>query len=207
MKLIGLAGAHRTGKSTLAERFSEVSGYTLVVSGASGTFKRLGMDPKADYPLDTRIAIQEAILEDMEKTFEAASVFSVIDRTPVDMAAYLLADVSRASVTPKQDARVVKYVDRCMALVRKHFSVIVVVQPGIEVKEEEGKAPGAASYMEHINMLCLGMITAGGLTPSKAFSIGRRCVGLDDRVDLLVSIAADIPAPFNVMPYEQRLPM
>lgn len=156
---IALAGAHRTGKSTLAADFSVATGAPHVQVSATPVFERLGLSPKEDYPLDTRVRIQNAILDEFEQAYAKQNGFFVTDRSPIDLAAYLLADVQRTSCLGQPDLGVAvqEYLSRCFEVTNRHFAMVFVVQPAIPIVEEEGKGPGEVAYMEHLNALVLGL--------------------------------------------------
>lgn len=184
--MIGLSGAHRTGKSTLAQAFAQAQGIPFVATSASEVFQRMGLDPKVDYPVTLRYAIQEMILAAFEAQYTAASKLSrmfIADRTPLDLASYMLADIQRATLHEQetQAEAVVDYVTRCMKAASQHFSMIVLVQPGIKPVEAEGKAPACPAYMEHLNLLMLGMMAdARFIVP--AYKMPRTTIDLDERL-------------------------
>jgi hypothetical protein len=205
--MIGLAGAHRTGKTTLARRFSEVSGYSFLETKVSAVFEQHGLSPREHYPTETRLWIQRKTLDKMVEVYSSHRSFAVVDRTPIDLAAYMLADITRAEIAPEIDQQVIKYVDDCIAVAREFFSAIVIVQPGIKIVDEPGKAPPIESYIEHLNAICLGLINSNNIGPASAYSISRSCTELDERCEALISIAANLPMPSNVIPYQQKTPM
>lgn len=161
----------------------------MLLTSASEIYKMLGRDPKAAYPIDERIAIQEAILYGFEQQYKMISGRSrlfVADRTPIDLAGYLLADVARGTFEqyeePTKVARMVNdYVARCIEATNRWFSVVVLVQPGIALVEEEGKAPACPAYMEHLNATMAGLMMDDRLM-SKSFRIHSRITDLDERV-------------------------
>lgn len=183
--MIGICGAHRTGKTTLAKAFSEKTGIPFVQTKASGVFAEMGLDPKADYPLAQRIEVQKRILEACAKQYRSVdSGIFVTDRTPVDMVAYTFADVQRGNMTPELTAQVNGYVADCVAVNNAVFSLLMVVQPGIELVEEEGKAPANVAYIEHINSLVMG-IAVSEMIESAHYYIPRGMVELDRRVEAM----------------------
>jgi predicted ATPase len=160
---IGLCGAHRTGKTTLARLVAESNGIAFVETSASAIFKAAGLDPAASLPLVERIAIQEAMLRVFTEHYRAAEkahdVF-ITDRTPLDLASYLLADVQQNStqaINSEASEFAVDYVKRCIDATNRYFSYVFLVQPGIEVVQAEGKARGCPLFMEHLNTLVLGL--------------------------------------------------
>jgi predicted ATPase len=183
---LGLCGAHRTGKSTLAEAFAKKHDLVFVRTGATEVFARLGLDPKAEYPIDQRISIQSAILYAFEQQWMDASrrtTFFVSDRTPIDLASYLLADVSRQTLAGRMGSSeaINRYTDRCLESANRFFSTIILVQPGIPVVEAEGKAPADPAYMEHLNSLQLGLLT-DQRTMAKSYYIKREHLTIEERI-------------------------
>lgn len=183
---VALLGAHRTGKTTLARAFAQKHDIPFVQTGASEVFKALGLDPKAEYPIEQRIAIQAAILHAFEAQWLDActrTTFFISDRSPLDLASYLISDVTRQTLAgqPEVAEAVVHYVARCIQSANRFFSTIVLVQPGIKPVEEEGKAPACPAYMEHLNSLQFGLMMDERLE-SRTYYIKRRFLGLEDRV-------------------------
>ena len=69
--MIGLLGAHRVGKTTLARELEKRYGLLFVQTNVIDTFERLGKDPRLDYDMETRLSIQEEILVDIEQKYLA----------------------------------------------------------------------------------------------------------------------------------------
>lgn len=162
--MIGLVGANGVGKTTLAREFGKEQNVTVLETSTSAVYAAIGYNPAVDYDLGTRLAIQMVILDALTKQYEAATRTSTLwisDRTPIDLATYMLADVMRSSCNgnPELSAAVVDYVDKCFALANRFFSIMVLVQPGIVTPtDREGKAPGHRAYQEHFNHLAFGLL-------------------------------------------------
>lgn len=182
---IGLAGPHRTGKTTLARTYAEKADLAFVETSTSAIFRELGFDPKVDYDFATRLYIQRKVLEDMNRKYCTAERLFITDRTPLDALAYTLADVQRANVT---DGALVKeladYQRDCFDVLNRHFAMVMVIQPGIPLVEEEGKAPLNEAYIEHLNFLIMGMAVSSKVR-CKHFQMPRHIIDLDDRVSAL----------------------
>jgi predicted ATPase len=184
---VGLCGAHRAGKSTLARTFAERAGIPFIATKTSQVFELLGMDPAAEYPIVTRIALQQAILHALVRQLEAANragpVF-VADRTPIDLASYLLADVGRATLqdSPELARMVTSYVTECVRETTRFFSVVLHVPPGIPFIAEEGKAGPCSAYQEHLTALQLGLLNQSAL---KWAAVPRGMLDLNARIDYL----------------------
>lgn len=182
---VGLCGSHRTGKTTLARAYAERADMAFIETSTSALFKELGFDPKADYDFATRLYLQRKILEMMNKAYCNADRLFITDRTPLDALAYTLADVQRANVT---DGALIKeiaqYQRDCFEVLNRHFAVIMVVQPGIALKDEEGKAPINQAYIDHLNYLILGL-TVSEAVKCRHFYMPRHILDLEDRLEAL----------------------
>lgn len=198
--MLGLTGPHRTGKTTLAQAYAQRHGIPFVKTSATEVFTRLGRDPAVDYPIEERLAIQEAILHAFEKQYAAAcriSSFWVADRTPIDMASYMLADVSREALAgkPELSMMVDSYVNRCIEATNSWFSVVALIQPGIKLVAAEGKAPICVSYMRHLNILQKGLLVDGKLgirhfvMPSTILDLEERMKNLDFAMEKAINDA------------------
>lgn len=169
----------------MARAFSKKSGLPFVQTSASEVFKQLGMSPRLDYPLSQRIEVQRRILDACEKQYRSVGtgVF-VTDRTPIDMLAYMLADVQRQNVDSSTEEALDQYFKDCISVSNYHFAILMVVQPGISIVEDEDKAPANASYVEHINTLILGL-TVSEVIESAHYYIPRYMTSLESRVEAL----------------------
>lgn len=154
----GLAGAHRTGKTTLAREYAKKHGWKFAETSVSAIFKELGVDPQDKFDFTTRLSIQETILSRLQEFYRANAGNNVItDRTPIDMMAYTMAEAIGDQVSPTDQARFAKYVSDCFEATNRWFSCILVVQPGIPIIMQEGKAAPNPAYMSHLNALIIGL--------------------------------------------------
>lgn len=187
--MIGIAGASGVGKTTLARQFCLQSGTHFLETNSSETFKRLGLDLRADYPFDTRMMIQEELLIDLCEAYERAPMLFVADRTPVDLMAYTLADVTRAMLTKAQDERVMSYLGECEAALDDYFDCILVLQPGIDA---ESKCSASKAYQTHINGLCCGLMRNTHRNRVSGYIVGHEILDLDHRISVVNEIASDV---------------
>lgn len=180
--MIGLAGAHRTGKTTLAKAYAEKYEYEFAQTSVSAIFRDLGHDPSESFDFKTRLSIQEQILIRMTRFYREVSNQRVItDRTPIDFMGYTLAEAVGETVQPEDQERLVRYMNDCFEVTNRFFSEIVVVQPGIPLVEEEGKAALNKGYIEHLNNLIIGLCCDERLKIAH-FYIPRSRVELEARV-------------------------
>lgn len=183
--MIGLCGAHRTGKTSLARAFAEKHKLEFVQTTVSQVFKDMGLDPAVTYDFKTRLDVQEAILKCSDAQYAAAGAKQAItDRTPLDFLMYTLADAVQNTVPEDQQARFKKYVQSCIDVTNKRFGVLLVVQPGIPVVAEEGKAAFNEAYIEHLNSIVLGLSVDERIKAAH-FYLPRHMTDMDDRIAAL----------------------
>lgn len=176
---IGLCGSHRTGKTTLAEAVSKKTGIPFVRTSTSEVFRRAGLDPAASLDFNKRLWIQNETLEAAKGVWEAAGKSFITDRTPVDMMAYTLGDIQGS--TQADFNEVEDYLERCFTFTNRFFDALVIVQPGIPLVHEQGKAALNRAYIEHLNYLILGL-TEDPRRTARVIRLGRETMGINDRV-------------------------
>jgi hypothetical protein len=152
---IGLCGSHRTGKTTLAEEISQRAGIPFVKTSTSEVFREHGMDPSRPMEFGRRLWIQHKILDAAERAWDSGHRQFITDRTPLDMAAYTLADIQGSTEVDLGELE--GYLERCIAVTNTFFQMLVLVQPGIPLVYEAGKAALNEGYLEHLNFLILGL--------------------------------------------------
>ncbi len=156
---LGLCGGHRTGKTTLAQAIAQKKNIPFVKTDTSAVFKKFGLDPAESMNFGTRLKIQHKILEAAIAIWEQESRFFVSDRTPIDMMAYTIGDIQGKTEVDFNELE--DYLNLCFNATNKFFAKLVIVQPGIPLVYEVGKAALNLAYIEHINILVLGL--CGGL--------------------------------------------
>lgn len=206
---LGLCGAQRTGKTTLAKAYADKVGIPFVKTTTAQVFAKYGLSPKADLPLHVRLAHQELIMHELVSQWRRAQSehdgMFVSDRTPIDMATYMMADITRGAVLggakdPVETGnRVLGYVDKCLELTHELFSVVVLVQPGIPLVDAEGSAPTEPAYIEHFNLIARGIL-AGKNIDFRRYVMPREMLDLNRRVDALQKCMVD-----SVSAYKARL--
>ena len=183
----GLCGAQRTGKTTLARAYAETHGLKFVATNTRQVLASIGMDAKTQYPIKQRLFAQNAILSELCSQWKQDST-AIFDRTPIDVLAYMEADVLRDF--PNDEETIESYMayrSKCLAAVHL-FDSLTLVQPGITIIEEEGAAQGCVPYMEHFNTLCIGYLHYAQSVNVATCIIDRPSVDLKLRVSLLHSV-------------------
>jgi hypothetical protein len=184
---IALVGAHRTGKSTLARAYAQRRNVPFVETSVSAIWQELGLNPAATYDFETRLAVQEQILKRVDAMYgEFAGVDFITDRSPLDMAAYTLADAIGDRVPDYCQERLARYVNDCFDVTNRRFGMVFLIQPGIALVDEPSKAAINAGYIEHLNSLILGLSVDERLT-CQHFYIPRAVVDFESRMQALVA--------------------
>ena len=179
--LVALAGSHRSGKTTLARAVSEKLGLKFVETSASAVFKDLGYKPSDMLPFSARLKVQMEILKRLREQYMAnINEFAIFDRSPIDMMGYTLAHANGAT-DPELEGVLDRYIEDCYKLTNDVFSALIVIQPGIPLKYEEGKAPLSKGYIEHLNNLIIGLTTDERCNVMH-FYMPRHRVDLEERV-------------------------
>lgn len=153
---IGFVGAHRTGKTTLAKAIAEELDLQPILSGTSAIVAEHGFNMGADNRFfhERGYAMQEAIVQALYDG-QVGDRF-VADRTPIDAAAYLLADAIAPAGGRSEEA--ISYVETATRETFKRFDLLVLVPPAIQFEARPDKPPLNATYQLHHHMLCRAML-------------------------------------------------
>jgi predicted ATPase len=190
MSGIGLTGSHGCGKTTLAQACSERYKVHFLKSRASQVIIDAGYNPGLDYDFETRLMLQNMILDSAVEDYESQNGSSFIsDRTPLDFLAYLMSDVRRNNVDELSDA-FMAYQKRCFDVINAYFCVVIVIQPGVQLIAREGKGTPNAAYIEHHNTLITGLSLNSSLKvqhtliPRHVVDLGQRILGVNESVKI-----------------------
>lgn len=176
---IGLCGAHRVGKTTLAQALSQTGRIPFLQTHTSRVFAQHGLDPAQPMPFSTRLSVQKDILAAAVAVWSHASDRFISDRTPLDMAAYTLADVQ--GTTTLDSKALLQYLDDCIETTNRFFSTLIIIPPGIPLVQEPGKAALHQAYIEHVHTLVVGLCYDPRIAAS-VHTVPRELLALDDRI-------------------------
>ena len=180
---MGLAGSHRTGKTTLAVAIAQKKNIVFVKTDTSAVFKQQGLHPAAPMDFNTRLWIQNHIIEAAVQIWQSEPGDFITDRTPLDFMAYTFADIQGA--TEVDFAALTTYLNRCVTVTNQLFNLLVVLQPAIPLVYEPGKAALNPAYMEHLNRIIQGLCHHDELT-CPTMIIKKDIIRLEERVAAIV---------------------
>lgn len=156
--MYGLAGASRSGKTTLAKRLSQDLSIPFLDSSTTVLARKAGFNMVANMSVEERIIAQEKLLDSyMELVDEAPKVF-VTDRTPFDMLAYTLAEVGMHTTSAELGERIDKYAEACISAGESTFAMVMHVDPLLFYEESPDKPPLNKAYQKHIHLLIGGAL-------------------------------------------------
>lgn len=181
---IGLCGAHRTGKTTLAKAYADRWVVPFVETSLSEVYIKRGVGVNDDLDYAMRLDIQSELLERLGEFYaKAPQTQFITDRTPIDLAAYLMSYMPH-NVSDKDSEATDSYIRSCFDITNEYFDQIVVVQPGIPLDETRESFKGACigAWIEKLNYLIRGLVVSPLLQNPTAFVIGRKLTNLDSRV-------------------------
>lgn len=154
--MFAFSGAHRTGKTTLAKAVAERMGLPFVDTNVTAELKAAGFDQVADLDLATRLACQQKRLELHMQKVAAAPRPSIWDRSPLDIAAYTIAEFAMHS-DPALATEAKNLVDACLDYTARHYDTVIVVPPLPIYEVEDGKPPMNVGFQHHIHLLMEGL--------------------------------------------------
>lgn len=159
--LIGLVGAHRVGKTTLAKKCAEEFGIDYIPASVSATFARLGVSPRYPFTFRERLKVQIEVLKDADAAWSRGNQsIGISDRTPIDMMAYTLAEVGPETLAGDAELEELlhDYIQTCKQVTRRHFKALVVVRPGIPIVDDATKASPCPFYINHLDRMMTGFV-------------------------------------------------
>lgn len=183
--LFGLAGAHRSGKTSLAKKTAEDLGLHFHATSTTEVARSFGFDPVAPMSLEERVALQVALLHHHVKTLDKLPRPAIVDRTPADILAYTLAEIHMQShrVLSAQSLETVEQMkDVAIKALQMHYSHVFVISQLPTFEVDPTKAPFNRAFQSHHALLVEGILSAAqeGLNYSLV-----RSTKWEERVDWL----------------------
>jgi hypothetical protein len=161
MSRIGLTGAHRTGKTTLAKLWCEKTGIDFKTISMTEILADEGLRTIDIKDAETRLRIQRKAVERCDRVFGNLKTSFISDRTPIDVAAYTLTDaVEGFYKTSEQQEEALHIVRQCVDITNAYFNGVMMLRPSpsIGYKEEDGKPTADLAYQKNLDITILGLM-------------------------------------------------
>lgn len=156
--MFGLAGASRSGKSTLAAELSEATGIPYTTISTSKLAAELGYNLVGQLSITERIEAQEKLLRSYLDLIDTLPSPFIVDRTPLDMIAYTICEVSMLGTDRETGVRIKAFVDRALAATSQRFGGIIVLRPLPVYESAPDKHPDNPAYQWHTQYVIEGLI-------------------------------------------------
>lgn len=151
---IGFAGAHRSGKTTLAKAVA--ADYEIPYWAASITDiakNDLGIDPVMPMTLRQRIGFQSKLLDAYAERLNKAPSMFVTDRTPIDIAAYALAEVGMHTDEEASEAAAL-ITEEAINMMPSVAHFVFLPRPLGTYEVDSTKPPPNRAYQWHVQYIC-----------------------------------------------------
>jgi len=184
--IFGLTGASGTGKTTLGRELAKRLCMPFVPTSITEMAQELGLpSPVSKLNLIDRTILQNELLVAMLKFLENLPSPCIIDRTPLDLMAYLLAEVnmhSHLDTPEKLHEHINNYANICIDVTRRAFTCVYCLEP-LPVYESCAKRPANnPAYHRHVQCLIKGgLVELNNHVPN--FTVG--AMPLEIRVELV----------------------
>lgn len=170
MSLIGLTGAHGTGKSTIIREVQQYGVRVVESSLSRAAQAELGWEnlKPAEESEENMWALQDAILEamyDRDMDVLGSFHFTLVDRTPADVWAYVDLWIQRlkAKGKPVDDNRARLFKQQCRAMAGRYTQQIIVPISDLVPFIAEANRADVESRDYHEKSVCQ-FILSGGFT-------------------------------------------
>lgn len=161
--LIGLSGASRSGKTTVMKAVAERLGIPFHATSTTKVLQRLSVDLSKPLTLRERLGIQIDVFSSFIEDTAAIRQPTILDRTPIDMLAYMLCEVGMAS---KEDLgedgieKVGRYAQLCREHTAANFGSIFVLRPLPSYEAASFKPDDNPAYHQHFQLVVEGTLAS-----------------------------------------------
>ncbi|NKX37736.1 AAA family ATPase [Rhodobacteraceae bacterium R_SAG4] len=171
MMIFGIAGASGTGKTTLGRMVGDALDIPFQPTSITNMAAKAGFDPVSKISLNDRLILQESMLDQMETLLASFKTPVILDRTPLDLVGYMMAEIymhSESELTADEMRRIDAYVSRCQDVTVKYCSHIFVTGLLPEYELVETRPGWNPAYQRHVHLLIVGalMTSKGDLSYS-----------------------------------------
>lgn len=181
-----LIGAHRTGKTSIAQEVSRNLSIEFVPSFTSTLFKEIGFDPRQSWGASKRLEVQKLVLERhiaSWKSYMGSGNPWITDRSPIDFIVYTMNDAITWDDSSYEDY--IGYLSDCIEAHKEFFSLSLLIQPDGVIEEGDAPYKGRASRVlqDCMNTSYKGILSSS-LTDGEDFYIVKDSSRLGKRLEV-----------------------
>lgn len=162
--LYACIGAHRSGKTTTANKVAEQLGIDFVDSSFN-VAREFGFEPNAELSLHDRLLMQLQVFQRHVETITAAPRPAITDRTPLDFFAYTMAEYGIRSHLAVEDPALLESVrnfgQACLNATVMHYDMVFLLDPlPVYVVDDTKSTPAVnPAFQMHIDALIHGALS------------------------------------------------
>lgn len=192
---IGISGAHRSGKTTLAKALAEKLGCELILMDFSDIFQSRGIKTGDILSIPQQIVIQSEILGKFGLLTRGKKAF-VTDRTPLDMIAYMQSFLSPNAIENMTDLdkeAVHSYIKLCRMVAGNMLDLNIITPSNFEAVEDKSKYSGYMDklYIDHVENLIRGE-AVNGAYPVNVVGIKHVDITFEEKLEGVFEIIQNI---------------
>lgn len=160
--LYGLAGSHRTGKTTLMRRLAAKLDLHCHELSVTKLMADAGYNGVADLSPADRMTAQERLLDAALVVYDRLPRPCIVDRTPLDMIGYMAAEIGMHNTAPDIAERAEAYFARAIQATRERFDTVMVLRPLGVYEVDPTKPPPNLAYQWHVQFIIEGALCCAG---------------------------------------------
>lgn len=161
--LYGLSGPSGSGKTTLAKTIAESLDLTFMPTSITACAQKHGYNSVGMLSLGQRIDLQQHLLHDHMEMLNAAPRPLIVDRTPIDFIAYMMAEMDMHSHLRATDAelgRIHDYVNECLNAALAFYDYVFLLGQLDSYEVTETRPALNRAYGMHTQLLMMGALQA-----------------------------------------------
>lgn len=152
----GFAGPSSSGKSTLAKEVAKLSGLPYFAFPTTDLMAEIGVNGVDDLSMLDRVCVQSHLLSRYWDLTQAHARPFITDRTPIDIIAYMLAEVQMHGTPPELIDKIDTLVTTALNATDCTFMALFTVRALPVYEVDPKRPPSNIAYHRHIEMLVDG---------------------------------------------------
>ena len=160
--IYGLAGSSGSGKTTLGHQIAQSLDLTFTQPSITDMSRRAGFNPVDKLDIWQRLYLQKSLYEQFEEMLAGLKGPVILDRTPMDLVMYLMAEIGMHSsdfICDEQLQWAHDYVKRCQRLTERYFDHVFVTTPlPVYDATRAERPPANPAYQIHCHLILMGAL-------------------------------------------------